>query len=336
MLRCDECLDSCLVTRITSGVVNQSLRRKLLAIDPPPDLPDVLRLCRSEESAMKTETDLDNAGNVVKRISTNKRRPRSASRGRQMGATRCTGCGGSPHPQGRLKQCKAWGFPADKLDVPSTLLDFWKIRGDLATEDGLVLYGSRLVVTASLRRQVLSRLHDSHRGIEATKRRARQVVWWPGINSDITSCVKACHACQEVLPSQQKEPLISDPLPSRPFEDVSADLFTHAGKDYLIYADRLSGWPCVAEYGREASSRTTTKLLCRIFRDVGVPVRLRSDGGPQFTSSTFRSFTQRWGINHVMSSPGYPQSNGHAEAFVKVKYLIAKVCATDASDEAAF
>ncbi|XP_045126112.1 uncharacterized protein K02A2.6-like isoform X2 [Portunus trituberculatus] len=228
------------------------------------------------------------------------------------------------------------GFPADKLDVPSTLLDFWKIRGDLATEDGLVLYGSRLVVTASLRRQVLSRLHDSHRGIEATKRRARQVVWWPGINSDITSCVKACHACQEVLPSQQKEPLISDPLPSRPFEDVSADLFTHAGKDYLIYADRLSGWPCVAEYGREASSRTTTKLLCRIFRDVGVPVRLRSDGGPQFTSSTFRSFTQRWGINHVMSSPGYPQSNGHAEAFVKVKYLIAKVCATDASDEAAF
>ena len=149
--------------------------------------------------------------------------------------------------------------------------------------------------------------------------------------------MKACDACQKMLPSQQKEPLISDPLPSRPFEDVSADLFTHAGKDYLIYADRLSGWPCVAEYGREASSHTTTKLLCRIFRGVGVPVRLRSDGGSQFTSSKFQSFTQRLGINHVLSSPGYPQSNGHAEAFVKkVKYLIAKVCTTGASDEEAF
>ncbi|XP_045132899.1 uncharacterized protein LOC123517089 [Portunus trituberculatus] len=126
-------------------------------------------------------------------------------------------------------------------------------------------------------------------------------------------------------------------VPIRPFEDVSADLFTHADKDYLIYADRLSGWSCIAEYGREASSRTTTKLLCRIFRVVGVPVRLRSNGGPQFTSSTFRSFIQRWGINHVMSSPGYPQSNEHADAFVKkVKYLIAKVCATDAIDEEAF
>ena len=33
-------------------------------------------------------------------------------------------------------------FPADKMDVPPTLLDFWKIYDDLATEDGLVLYGS--------------------------------------------------------------------------------------------------------------------------------------------------------------------------------------------------
>ena len=141
----------------------------------------------------------------------------------------------------------------------------------------------------------------------------------------------------DLLPSQQKEPLISDPLPSRPFEDVSADLFTHAGKNYHIYADRLSGWPCVVEYGREASLHTTTKLLCRIFRNVGVPVRLRSDGGPQFISRKFQSFIERWGINYVLSFPGYPQSNGHAEAFVKkLKYLIAKVCTTGAGDEEAF
>ena len=123
-----------------------------------------------------------------------------------------------------------------------------------------------------------------------------------------------------------KEPLLSDPPPSRPFEDVSADLFTYAGKDYLIYADRLSGWPCIAEYGRDATSRTTTRFLSRLFRDVGVPVRLRTDGGPQFSSSLFRQFVKRWGITHVMFSPGYAQSNGHAEAYVKkVKHLIAKL-----------
>ncbi|XP_047472032.1 uncharacterized protein LOC125027171, partial [Penaeus chinensis] len=36
-------------------------------------------------------------------------------------------------------------------------------------------------------------------------------------------------------------------------------------------------------------------------------------------------FFQRWGVRHAMSSPHYPQSNGHAEAAVKkVKYLIMK------------
>nr|XP_027231522.1 uncharacterized protein LOC113823105 [Penaeus vannamei] len=34
---------------------------------------------------------------------------------------------------------------------------------------------------------------------------------------------------------------------------------------------------------------------------------------------------KRWGVHHVISSPHYPQSNGHAEAAVKsTKYLIMK------------
>ena len=137
--------------------------------------------------------------------------------------------------------------------------------------------------------------------------------------------------------AQPKEPLLSDPLPTRPFEEASADLLTYAGKGYLIYADRLSGWPCIAEYGREATSRATMTLLRNLFQDVGVPVRLRTDGGPQFSSSAFRSFMKRWGINHVLSSPRYPQSNEHSEAFVKkAKHLIAKVCTASGDDDDAF
>lgn len=158
------------------------------------------------------------------------------------------------------------------------------------TEDGLVLYGSRLVVPVSVRNDTLACLHDSHRGIEVTKRRARQLVWWPGINSDISNRVKGCTACQELLPSLPKEPLLS-------------------GKEYLIYRDRLSGWHCLPDYGRYITSRTTTRFLSRLFRDEGVPVRFRADGGPQFNSSPFQLFFKRWGIVHVMSSPGYPQCN---------------------------
>ena len=105
---CDKCLDSRLVTRITSGIANQPLRRKLLAIDPPPDLQEVVRLCRSEESALRTGSDLDTAGNV-KRVSVRQPRPRSATRGRTLRESKCMGCGGEAHTQGLQKQCNAWG-----------------------------------------------------------------------------------------------------------------------------------------------------------------------------------------------------------------------------------
>ena len=129
-----------------------------------------------------------------------------------------------------------------------------------------------------------SRLHDSHRSIEVTKRRAHQVVWWPGINSVMVNCVKGCDACQELLLSQPKEPLLFD---------VSADL--------LHMPVRIISFPltvCLDDLvlrntiGRHRHA-LLTKLLCRLFRDVSVPVRLRTDGGPQFASLTFRSFVQR-------------------------------------------
>lgn len=47
------------------------------------------------------------------------------------------------------------------------------------------------VVPAALRRSVLAPLHDSHRGAEVTKRRARQAVYWPGIYANIVNTVSA-------------------------------------------------------------------------------------------------------------------------------------------------
>lgn len=116
--------------------------------------------------------------------------------------------------------------------VPMNLRDYWRIRDSLSMDDGLVLHGSRLVIPTAARRTVLARLHDSHSGIEATKRRPHQIVWWPGITSDIINTVQSCNKCQTLLPFQVKEPMMSESTPTKPFEDVSADIFSHAGKDF--------------------------------------------------------------------------------------------------------
>ena len=217
------------------------------------------------------------------------------------------------------------GFPSNKSNLPAELLPFWRYREELTYEDGLILYRNRIFVPTGLRKQMLERLHSSHRGVEATRRRASQTVWWPAIGNDIATTVEACTACQSTLPSQQKEPLHRDDTPTRPFESVSVDLFSYGGHTYLIYADRFSGWAEVHAYQGDATSRTTVRALRKLFAQLGVPNRLRSDGGPQFTSAAFRQFMGRWHITHDLCTPYYPQANGHAEAHVKnIKHLLMK------------
>ena len=99
------------------------------------------------------------------------------------------------------------------------------------------------------------------------------------------------------LPSQQRETLKSEQLPTMVFEDVSADFFSYAGRDYLVYVDRLSGWPVTFHFAKgTTTSRHIINACRRAFVALGVPVRFRSDGAPQFASREFRQFLKRWGL----------------------------------------
>ena len=55
---CGTCINERLVTGIISGVSYGELRNKLLALRPFPNLPTVMSICRSDESATKTDADL--------------------------------------------------------------------------------------------------------------------------------------------------------------------------------------------------------------------------------------------------------------------------------------
>ena len=224
------------------------------------------------------------------------------------------------------------GFPKDKSKLINSAKPYWNIRNDLSIDQAndLIIYNGRIVVPKLARKEILKKLHSSHQGIDRTKRRARQILYWPCMNSDIANLVSSCEKCHSLLPSQQKEPLKQDPLPSRVFEEVAIDFFSCSGRNYLIYTDRLSGWPVVYQFGNgETTSKNVITACLRCFTDLGVPVILRSDCGSQFTSSEFQKFLTDWGVTHKKSTPYYHQSNGIAEAAVK---SIKKIILTSTQD----
>ena len=64
-------------------------------------------------------------------------------------------------------------------------------------------------------------------------------------------------------------------------ESISADLWHNRGKDYLVVADRFSGWPWAFQL-RSTDAASISSKLDTIFDDFGFPVHARADGGPQF------------------------------------------------------
>ena len=189
-------------------------------------------------------------------------------------------------------------------------------------EFGLITYNERIVVPEEARKGVLETLHIQHTGQTKTFQNARQLYFWPFMKNDINHLVGSCEKCIKLLPSQTTEPRIQTTA-SRPFEAISVDLGSLDGKDYLIGADRYSGWPMVVKLDRLETS-AIIKVLEEWIVDIGKPLKIRSDGGPQFRTE-FRDWCEERGIVHELSSPYHPESNGHAEVAVReMKHLLDK------------
>ena len=225
------------------------------------------------------------------------------------------------------------GFPEHKLQLPAALRPYWDVRDRLSLDDGLILCGCRLIVPRALRQQVLQDLLLMHQGATKMRERAKLSFYWPRLDADIEAAALSCASCQATLPSLPKEPLRERQQATRAFEAVHADFFSFGAKHYLVYVDEYSGWPSLDSFGTSATSTALINVLRNRFCQKSVPVRLYTDGGPQFRSEAVASFLKAWGVEHVVSSPHFPQSNGLAEAAVKsLKKIVRGACRNNVVD----
>lgn len=197
------------------------------------------------------------------------------------------------------------------------------VADELTLVDGLLLRGTRLVIPAALRHEVMTHLHAGHQGITRCRARAREAAWWPGFSQHLQEFIKRCPTCQ-MHRKPGTEPLLQTPLPERPWQVVGMDIFHVNRQNYLVVVDYFSKFFEVSHL----RTMTTSDLIAELrpmFARYGMPEVVRSDNGPQFASSEFQRFLATCGSRHITSSPYYPQSNGQAERAVQTaKSLMAK------------
>ena len=134
-------------------------------------------------------------------------------------------------------------FPVHKHELHKLVHPYWNVRDDLLiSDDDFVLKGTRLVIPAGLRKHVLADLHTSHRVIEGVKAKVRLIVYWPGIDNDITNICKSCSKCEFDRPSNVKEPMQHLPVATFAFQITSGDWFDLNSEKFLVIVDWYSGY----------------------------------------------------------------------------------------------
>ncbi len=215
------------------------------------------------------------------------------------------------------------GWPVHKWNASPISQSYWNMRDELHEIDGLVFSGEKLIIPKRLRPEMLKIIHEGHLGMEKCKSRAREILYWPGMSTDIEDIVSRCETCTMFRRSNSKEPMIPHDVPNRRWEKVGVDIFEFDSKDYLLMVDYFSKFIEISLL-KDKTADTVIYSMKSIMARHGIPDVVVSDNMP-FGSSKFQHFAQTWEFEHVTSSPTYAQSNGMAERAIQtVKQILKK------------
>ncbi|KAK3103001.1 hypothetical protein FSP39_015684 [Pinctada imbricata] len=223
------------------------------------------------------------------------------------------------------------GWPDHISQCSENVKKYWNFREELSIYKGIATKGRRLIVPESLREEILDQLHCGHTGTEKIKGRARELIFWPGINADIDKKVAECRVCNKYKRKQTKQPLKPHPVPDRPWQKLGLDLFELNKKTYLVVVDYFSKFFEINEL-QTTTSRAIINKLRPMFARHGIPDELITDNAPNLVSEEFHKFATDYGFIHTTSSPLYAQSNGMAERTVQTVKNLMRKCRESKTD----
>nr|AAT44202.1 putative polyprotein [Oryza sativa Japonica Group] len=169
--------------------------------------------------------------------------------------------------------------------------------------------------------ELLADVHEGECGAHSVSRTLvgkafRQGFYWPTALNDAVDLVRRCRACQfhARQTHQPAQALQTIPL-SWPFAVWGLDILGRApgGFEYLYVAvDKFTKWP-EAYPVIKIDKHSALKFIRGITARFGVPNRIITDNGTQFTSELFGDYCEDMGIKLCFASPTHPRSNGQVE-----------------------
>ena len=167
---------------------------------------------------------------------------------------------------------------------------------------------------------ILNLIHEGHLGLNKCKLRAKDTVYWPGLNELLEELDLNCELCLKYSFSkckQKSSQSLVQEIPVHPWTKIATDIFHFESSSYLLIVDYTSRFPVACKLSSMTGLHIANQCK-QLFSEYGWSETLISDNGPCYTEQAFTSVTQSYSVNHITSSPLYLQSNGLAEKYVQI------------------
>ena len=192
----------------------------------------------------------------------------------------------------------------------------------------------RLVIPKPKRQELIKLAHNKsgHFSLTKTKAILNHRFTWPGMSNDVRDYILSCETCKMHNKHTHKPaPYYTRPVISEPFEEIALDIIgplprSRQGYRYALTAICMaSRWPEVYPLKDTKAESIVDGLVHFIARN-GIPSKVLTDQGSQFTSEVMAQTCQLLGTTHITTVPYRPQGNGILERFHgTLKPLLAKI-----------
>ena len=125
------------------------------------------------------------------------------------------------------------GWPKSIKDCPRSIQSYWYFRDEITCEDNILYKGTRLIIPQSERLSTLKVLHMGHYAIDKMNLRAKETVYWPGINEDINTHISTVISAQSFQEPSKKNTTVHRNTTTA-WEQLGLDIFTLRNTHYLL------------------------------------------------------------------------------------------------------
>jgi hypothetical protein len=208
--------------------------------------------------------------------------------------------------------------------------------------EGVLWFMDRLCVPdiKSIRELILKEAHETtysiHPGSEKMYQDLKKTFWWYGMKRDIAEYVAVCDSCQRIKEEHQRPAGLLQPL------QISEWKYNEIGMDFIVGLPRTrtgydSIWLVVDRLTKAAHFipvKTTynNAVLAELYMAQivclhGVPKKIVSDRGTQFTSHFWQQLHEALGTHLNFSSTYHPQTDGQIERTNQILKDMLRACA---------